>query len=337
MFSDVIKLVVRITIDGGGRGFSRETAVTESNSISNILSCTLSKTILLKGVLFCFIALLTLHLAGCSATYAPVEQRSATAYKNKTKYTGNPPLYYKVKKGDTLYFIAWLYGLDFKSLAKNNKITPPYRIYAGQKLRLRPYSSKNTQSRKKSQKKTKVVSSKRRNKPVSKSSKAVKKSTVKKSTAKKSTAKKSTVKTKKRASAIQTVKNKTKSSTGNKKLNWAWPVKGKVIQRYSPARGKKGIDISASRGALVKSSEAGKVVYSGQGLVGYGRLIIIKHDDNYLSAYAHNQHLLVNEGQMVKKGQTIARLGRSGTDRYKLHFEIRKKGKPVNPLNYLPR
>ena len=324
MFSDVIKLVVRITIDGGGRGFSRETvaAVTESNSISNILSCTVNKTILLKCVVFCFIALLTLYIAGCSATYAPVEQRSATAYKNKTKYTGKPPLYYKVKKGDTLYFIAWLYGLDFKSVAKNNKITPPYRIYAGQKLRLRPYSSKKTQSRKKSQKKTKVASSKRRNKPVNKSSKAVKKSTAK---------------TKKRTSAIQTVKNKTKSSTGNKKLYWIWPVKGKVIQRYSPAKGKKGIDISASKGALVKSSEAGKIVYSGQGLVGYGRLIIIKHDDNYLSAYAHNQHLLVNEGQMVKKGQTIARLGRSGTDRYKLHFEIRKKGKPVNPLNYLPR
>ncbi|MCW8929533.1 MAG: peptidoglycan DD-metalloendopeptidase family protein [Gammaproteobacteria bacterium] len=96
------------------------------------------------------------------------------------------------------------------------------------------------------------------------------------------------------------------------------------------------MDISATKGTLIKSAEAGKVVYSGQGLVGYGRLIIIKHNDTFLSAYAHNQSLLVNEGQIVKKGQSIARLGRSGTDRYKLHFEIRKNGKPVNPLSYLP-
>jgi len=120
------------------------------------------------------------------------------------------------------------------------------------------------------------------------------------------------------------------------KLSWAWPVKGKIIQRYSPKRGKKGIDISAAQGVLIQSSEAGKVVYSGQGLVGYGRMIIIKHNDTYLSAYAHNQNVLVSEGQYVKKGQSIARLGRSGTDRFKLHFEIRKNGKPVNPLTFLP-
>lgn len=321
MFYNVIKLVVENAVESVERSFSLETAAIAAKS-NIVLSGTVNKTILLKCIFFCFITLFTIHIAGCSSTYAPVEQRSATSYKDKTKYVGKKPLYYKVKKGDTLYSIAWMYGLDFKSIANNNKIKSPYRIYAGQKLRLRPYSSKKNQSRKKSQKKTKVVSSKRRNKPVNNSSKPVKKSTVK---------------TKKRASAIQTVKNKTKSSTSNKKLNWAWPIKGKVIQRYSPSKGKKGIDISASKGSLVRSSEAGKVVYSGQGLVGYGRLIIIKHDDKYLSAYAHNQNLLVNEGQKVKKGQSIARLGRSGTDRYKLHFEIRKKGKPVNPLKYLPR
>ncbi|MCK5648165.1 MAG: peptidoglycan DD-metalloendopeptidase family protein, partial [Gammaproteobacteria bacterium] len=136
-------------------------------------------------------------------------------------------------------------------------------------------------------------------------------------------------------SAVKTNK-KTAMFAGSKRLSWRWPVKGKIIQRYSPGSGKKGIDISAAKGSLIKAAEAGKVVYSGQGLVGYGRLIIIKHNDAFLSAYAHNQSLLVNEGQVVKKGQSIARLGRSGTDGYKLHFEIRKNGKPVNPISYLP-
>lgn len=263
-------------------------------------------------------------LAGCSTTYAPVEQRSSGSYDVKKKYRGKTPTYHKVKKGETLYAIAWKYGQDYKSLAYRNRIKSPYRIYAGDKLRLRSASA--VKNNKKNVKKSKVSGKKGRKyyskaKVKNKQTRASKKRT-----------------TSGKTSSKRAVKKNKKNATfkGNKRLSWNWPVKGKIIQRYSPGSGKKGIDISAAKGALIKSAEAGKVVYSGQGLVGYGRLIIIKHNDTYLSAYAHNQSLLVNEGQVVKKGQSIARLGRSGTNRYKLHFEIRKNGKPVNPMSFLP-
>ena len=264
-------------------------------------------------VLFC----LLIVIQGCTTTYAPVEHRNTTYYDVKKKYTGKLPKYHRVKKGDTLYSIAWKYGQDYKSLAYRNKIKAPYRIYAGDNLRLTTQSTtaKSRQAKTKSDTKRSY-----KNKAASKSTKKI----PVKSTSNKSTGKKGTKKTK------NTV------YSGSKRLSWNWPVKGRVIQYYAPKNGKKGIDISAAKGTIVKSAEAGKVVYSGQGLVGYGRLIIIKHNDIFLSAYAHNQNLLVNEGQLVKKGQTIAQLGRSGTDRYKLHFEIRKNGKPVNPMSYLP-
>ncbi len=287
----------------------------------------------------CFFMLLFLSvffLSGCTTTYAPVEHRNSTSYKVKKKYTGKTPAYHQVKKGETLYSIAWKYGLDYKSIAYRNKIKSPYRIFAGDKLRL---TAKNT----------KVSYNKGRySKKDSKSKGSTKKNYNKKSSSKTRTVSKSSKKvistttsnkTKSSSKSKRAVKNnkKTATFTGSKRLSWNWPVKGKIIQRYSPGSGKKGIDISAAKGTLIKSAEAGKVVYSGQGLVGYGKLIIIKHNDTFLSAYAHNHSLLINEGQLVKKGQNIARLGRSGTDRYKLHFEIRKNGKPVNPLSYLPR
>ncbi len=298
-----------------------------------------------NGFIGLLILTLTLvFLAACTSTYAPVEQRGA-AYKSKKYRGGVLPTYHLVRKGDTLYSIAWRYGLDYKQLAYNNHIRSPYRIYAGQKLRLRPIylthktiaHTSNSEKSKKKTSKTKVSGGSGRYKSRSKqksSSKKIKTSNITRSGKKRV----SSPSHAKRGSKAKVAGNKKAASfKGNKRLKWIWPVKGKIIQRYSPGSGKKGIDISAPRGTLIKSAEAGKVVYSGQGLVGYGRLVIIKHNDTYLSAYAHNQQLLVNEGQLVKKGQNIARLGRSGTDRYKLHFEIRKNGKPVNPASYLPR
>lgn len=291
---------------------------------------------------------LTVFLSSCTSTYAPVEQRGSK-YSSKKHHSGPLPYYHTVRKGDTLYSIAWKYGLDYKQIAYNNHIKSPYRIYSGQKLRIRPTYSGHTNSgykktartsssgSTKSSSKTKVSGSSGRH---NSSSKYKQKSSSKKTitSTKTRSSKKSTGSRAKRGSTTKAVsKNKTAAFKGNRRLKWIWPVKGKIIQRYSPGSGKKGIDISAPRGTLIKSAEAGKVVYSGQGLVGYGRLVIIKHNDTYLSAYAHNQQLLVNEGQLVKKGQNIARLGRSGTNRYKLHFEIRKNGKPVNPISYLPR
>lgn len=120
---------------------------------------------------------------------------------------------------------------------------------------------------------------------------------------------------------------------GDGNIAWAWPVKGKVLRGYSDSN--KGVDISGRMGQPVLAASDGRVVYSGNGLRGYGKLIIIKHNKTFLSAYAHNSQLLVKEGQAVKKGQPIAEMGNTDADQVKLHFEIRRFGKPVDPLQYL--
>jgi lipoprotein NlpD len=118
---------------------------------------------------------------------------------------------------------------------------------------------------------------------------------------------------------------------------WQWPVAGSLLSRYVPGEPtRQGIDIGGSEGAPVKAAADGVVVYSGSGLVGYGELVIVKHNDEWLSAYGHNRARLVKEGQAVKAGQQIAELGHSGAARDMLHFEIRYNGKPVDPLHYLP-
>ncbi len=116
---------------------------------------------------------------------------------------------------------------------------------------------------------------------------------------------------------------------------WLWPANGTLLATFDEATNK-GVDIAGKPGDPVIASAAGKVVYSGSGLRGYGKLVIIKHDANYLTAYAHNQQLLVKEGESVTKGQKIAELGSTDADRPKLHFEIRKQGRPVDPMKYLP-
>ena len=115
-----------------------------------------------------------------------------------------------------------------------------------------------------------------------------------------------------------------------------WPAKGKILTAFSEAASLKGIDIAGTSGQAVAASAGGKVVYAGTGLRGYGKLIIIKHNGTYLSAYAHNKEILVKEGQQVTRGQRIAEMGNTDTDQVKLHFEIRRQGKPVDPLRYLP-
>ncbi len=120
------------------------------------------------------------------------------------------------------------------------------------------------------------------------------------------------------------------------KLNFQWPIKGKVLKSFYQTDNK-GIDIVGEMGQDVRAAEAGKVVYSGQGLIGYGNLLIIKHNDLYLSAYANNSQLLVAEGNTVEKGEVIAKVGQAGSNLTSLHFEIRKNGKPVNPVKFLPK
>ncbi|HVO90898.1 MAG TPA: peptidoglycan DD-metalloendopeptidase family protein [Casimicrobiaceae bacterium] len=120
------------------------------------------------------------------------------------------------------------------------------------------------------------------------------------------------------------------------RLDWVWPAKGKVISGFSDSANLKGIDISGNAGDPVYASAAGKVVYAGNGLRGYGKLVIIKHNKTYLSAYAHNREILVKEGQQVAKGQKIAEMGNSDADQVKLHFEIRRLGRPMDPTRFLP-
>lgn len=210
--------------------------------------------------------------------------------------------YHIVSAGETLYSIAWRYSLDYKQLARRNGISRSYTIYPGQKLML-------NLTKKKIYPPVKPV------KPVSKPK----------------SPKRSKSQTTSKVAKV-TPKSKTNS------MAWRWPVKGKLLRKFSAGSGlNKGIDIVGKLGEPVTSAAPGHVVYAGRGLRGYGNLLIIKHNEKFLSAYAHSRKLLVKEGQRVKAGQKIAEIGSSGTDRNKLHFEIRREGKPVDPLKYLPK
>ncbi len=211
---------------------------------------------------------------------------------------------HKVLKGETLYSIAYLHGLDYRELAAWNRISKPYTIYPGQRLQLKgprvPLKAATTATT---------------------------------SAKKPSRAKQSPSTTRKK-----TVVSKKSKASKPVKHGWVWPTRGKVIQKYSPkGRGNKGIDIAGKPGQPILAASSGKVVYSGDGLPGYGNLIIVKHSEQYLSAYAHNRKLLVREGRTVTRGQKIAEMGSTGTQSPRLHFEIRRHGKPVNPLRYLPK
>jgi len=233
---------------------------------------------------------------------------------------------YTVKKGETLYSIAWRANSDTRKIARLNKLSSPYRIYPGQKLFL-------------------VESQVKKTPEVSKNKVSHKKSTKSSTSNKKSSPKNTLASTKKQAygknvSAQKSYQNSTLPSSGfsQKISRWQWPVKGKVVEYFSnSAQGNKGIDISGRRGTKIKSSAKGKVVYAGSALRGYGKLIIIKHNDDYLSAYAHNDRILVKEQQQINRGDVIATMGDTDANKVMLHFEIRFRGKSVNPLKYLPK
>ncbi|RLA04256.1 MAG: peptidase M23, partial [Gammaproteobacteria bacterium] len=244
--------------------------------------------------------LLILTLAACGGGHAvaPVGDKSKSKSTKSTKSvkTQKPPSVYKVKKGDTLYSISWRYGMDYKQLGKMNGIRSPYTIYVGQKIYFKP---KSTTSKTKTAKTT----------------------TTKKTTSAPKNSNKSTTTAKPKSTTPPKQVEKPKltkapAPSANKKLSWRWPTSGPVLSTYSKSEtGRKGIDIAGKAGQPIISAAAGKVVYSGDGLPRYGNLLIIKHNDAYLSAYAHNDKLLVKEGQHVNGGQKIATLGRSGAER----------------------
>lgn len=276
------------------------------------------------------LALVVALLTGCSyGGIAPVESASATPAPRSSAR----PAAYVVKRGDTLYSIAWRYRFDYRALAAWNAIREPYTIYPGQKLRLsqppRTAATRTTQP-------SPGTSGSGARKPLPPPVRGKTNSTQASGTPARSTSKAS--KSKKTVSAGSLKKHdKEAAKEGNAPVKrWYWPAKGKVVTPFSRSGGK-GIDIAGKFGQSVVAASNGQVVYSGSGLIGYGQLIIVKHNKRYLSAYAHNNKILVKEGDTVRGGQRIAEMGRSGSNRAMLHFEIRKDGKPIDPIRYLPK
>jgi len=255
-------------------------------------------------------------LAGCSSTRsnsAGVVDRNAAAAKRTPVTSGQ----YVVKPGDTLFSIAFRYGWDYKELAARNGIAPPYTIRPGQAVRFASGSGNTT-----------VVSS-----PSSSSKTTVTRRPVGSAVPTPVVTKTVSTPSSSTTTTVTQVPAAERTAGG-----WMWPSNGVVIGKFaSNGSLNKGIDIAGDLGQPVFAASNGSVVYAGSGLRGYGELIIIKHSDTYVSAYGHNRRLLVREGQQVKAGQTIAEMGSTGTDRVKLHFEIRRQGKPVDPLQFLPR
>lgn len=267
------------------------------------------------------ILFISFFLSGC------ITSKSAAPIDNRGQIINKPPTSYKVRKGDSLYMVAMEFDLDYIQLAKWNNIKKPYHIKTGERLRLTPrkYNRKKTTVAKKKKKRRSKKTTPRKKR---KNSKVTKNYRKKKSVKKPPTRKKVKPAPRKKKTPVKTVKSD---------INWRWPANGKIIAKYAKNSDRKGIDIAAKRASSVRAAASGKVVYSGTGLVRYGKLIIIKHKGNYLSAYAHNDKLLVKEGATVKSGAKIARMGDTGTDKVKLHFEIRRNGKPVDPMKYLPK
>ena len=224
---------------------------------------------------------------------------------NTDKVTGD---FYTVKAGDSLMSISRKSGVSYSNLIRINHLQKPYGIYTGQRIYLKSNSSSESLADRTPQKVVPVAGG---NTQTTASSTAVPASVA--------------------IAPTKVVSGKSRSVSG---VSWMWPARGTVIRNFSSTN--KGIDIAGSRGQNVNAAASGQVVYSGNALRGYGNLIIINHDNEYLSAYAHNDMLLVKEGQRVKKGQVIAKMGSTDASRVMLHFEIRYRGNSVNPRRYLP-
>lgn len=217
-------------------------------------------------------------------------------------------VYHVVERGETLYSIGWLYGYDYRTVAEWNQINAPYGLKVGQRLRVTPVATQSSRFRPRSDgDKNYITENKVRSKGPLRY-------------------------TDKRNKYNQFVKAQRSN------IKWLWPTQtGRIANRFVASDpGKKGLDIVGVEGQSVLSASSGKVVYSGTGLPRYGKLIIVKHNETFLSAYAHNKELLVHEGDVVRSGQRIAAMGNTGTNGVKLYFEIRRYGKPIDPLLLLP-
>lgn len=251
-------------------------------------------------------------VAGCSTGWDPNEDRSAA----RSSYRATPDGYYRVRPGDTLHAIAFNFGTDWRDLASWNAIRSPYTIYPDQELRLTApngampgRSSQNSGS-------------------VERTASATGPATTSAAPAKGAGSKTydAPVQTRPAAKVVSADPGK-----------WMWPTDGRVVSTFKPNDpARKGVDIGGKEGQAVVAAAPGEVVYSGSGLLGYGELVIIKHSERLLSAYAHNRTRLVKEGDQVGAGQRIAEMGSNDRKQAMLHFEIRLNGNPQDPLKYLP-
>ena len=248
---------------------------------------------------------------------APVEDRNARSAASSSSYS--------VQRGETLYSIAFRYGLDYRRVAAANNIPAPYTIYPGQKIYLREATALPVQP---------PPAPAAARPPASRPPATTSRPTPAPAT--KSVARPAPVRPAPVKKVSPPAGTKPAVYTGSAVGAWRWPTAGRVTRGYSSTV-HKGIDIGGKRGDAIHAVAAGKVVYAGTGIVGFGELLIVKHNEVYLSAYGHNDRLLVAEGDTVRAGQKIAEKGSTGTDSVKLHFEIRKEGKPIDPQRLLPR
>ena len=253
-----------------------------------------------------------------------VEERSVRTVRQETEALGGQLIRF-VQPGDTLYSISFALGLDVNKLAAWNGIADTSKLRVGQRIRLTEPIGFTYPVAKKP---TKVASAKHNtsrastptNKPADNSPAPAAKP--RSAPAKSSSAK-----------PVSTTASTPTTGT----FSWQWPTQGTVIESFNAAKGQQGIDIGTNAGQAVVAAQAGEVVYVGNSLKGYGNLIIVKHSETYLSAYAHNKHIYVQEGQHIRQQQKIASVGRNNKRQNALHFQIRKHGKPVDPLRFLPK
>ncbi len=283
--------------------------MSKNSSTSLLIFAFICTVVARLSSLFLFNILIVFLLASC-ASPPPAKVRE------ESYGGGQIPNTYRVIPGDTLFSIAWRYGLKYENLAKINHISPPYIIKPSQLIRLSAGGSAAAKHDAKSflVKKNSSGLGRSINLPTPKTGLVSKNNKTAES------------------------RNLRPQNMASQSLVWGWPSEGAVLSRFQSNNGlNKGVDIGGDLGEPVLAAASGRVVYAGSGLRGYGKLLIIKHSESFLSAYAHNSQLLVKEGDLVKAGQRIADMGSSGTDRVKLHFEIRREGTPVDPLVYLPK
>lgn len=273
---------------------------------------------------FCMSIGLILIIPGCSTRHSPapiVDIKTTIPLSQRIK-NNITTTNYIVQQGETLYSIAWRADTEVKTLARINNLAPPYNIFPGQKIFLSEKSAQPREDKEPTEKLNKssgLINGKVHKKAVAPTKKQEYGKTV---------------------GGEKLSKNNSSQDTiaSSKIRKWQWPATGKVIATFSTAQqGNKGIDISGQRGDEVVAAATGKVVYAGDALRGYGNLIIIKHNDDYLSAYAHNDKILVKEQQIINAGELIARMGSTESQSVMLHFEVRFRGKSVDPLKYLPK